>query len=97
MANLEDENVEMLGLATGGDERAAPEQYSTDTSSDGNNINWYRNKIGDNPRIMVRNIGLGESETAAVVKVSISNSQFGKGACWVYGGHRRQGRSEELQ
>lgn len=91
IVNLEEEDVNMLGLRTGGNERAAPELDSTNTSSDVNNLNWHNNKMGDEPRIMVGNVGLGELETAAVVKASIENSQFGKGAGFMVGTVGKEG------
>lgn len=60
MVNLEEEDIDILGLRTGGDERVA----STWTVQYQHVVRWQqsqwnRSKTGDQPRIMVGNVGLG--------------------------------------
>ncbi|KAM7217725.1 hypothetical protein V8F06_006859 [Rhypophila decipiens] len=76
VVTLREEDVEVLGLR--GDDQHQREGFAG-AIGDTKNLNWHRNKTGDDAKIMAGNLGLDESQKAAVVKASVDNSQFGRG------------------
>ncbi|KAM7208474.1 hypothetical protein V8F20_001155 [Naviculisporaceae sp. PSN 640] len=81
VVTLREEEVEELGLRY--DQSSGARQSGDDKTAgaadETNNLNWHKNTTGDDPKLLVGNLGLDESEKAAVVKASITNSKFGKG------------------
>ncbi|KAK4214483.1 hypothetical protein QBC37DRAFT_421245 [Rhypophila decipiens] len=76
VVTLREEDIEVLGLRE--DDQNERERYAG-AIGDSKNLNWHRNKTGDDAKIMAGNLGLDESEKATVVKASVDNSEFGRG------------------
>lgn len=93
VVTLEEDEVEVLGLGhdQSGGAREADDDGADGAADETGNLNWHKSITGDDPKIMVGNLALDESEKAPVVKASIAHSQFGKGLGVMVGAVGKEG------